>query len=59
MLIRTKNTLKVSKSEPNIPCSHETVNHDNSLKKTKFKQTISNSNSTLDEPVNDTTHISL
>ena len=32
MLIRTKITLKV-KIEPQIPCSHETLNLDNSSKK--------------------------
>ena len=33
MLIRTKTTPKVNKSEPNIPCSHETLIPDNSSKK--------------------------
>ena len=34
MLIRTKITLKVNKSEePSIPCSRETLNLDNSSKK--------------------------
>ena len=32
-IIRTKITVKVDKSEPNIPCSHETLNLGNSLKK--------------------------
>ena len=59
MLIRTKITLKVNKSEPNIPCSHETLGPDNSSKKTKFKKIFLFSNSTLDELFNETTHISL
>ena len=42
MLIRTKITLKVNKSELNIPCSHETLNLDNSSKKAKLKKKLSN-----------------
>ena len=39
MLIQTKITIKVNKSEPNIPFSHETLTLDNSSKKkTKFKK---------------------
>ena len=49
----------MNKSEPNIQCSHETLNLDNSSKKTKFKKIFLISNSTLDELFNDTTHISL
>ena len=30
MLIRTKIALKLNKSEPNIPCSHEILKRDNS-----------------------------
>ena len=40
MLFRTKIKLKVNKSEPNIQCSHETLNLNNSLKKTKFKKNL-------------------
>ena len=60
ILIRTKNTLKVNKSEPNIRCSHETLNLNNSSKKKgNSKKSFNISNSTLDELFNDTTHISL
>ena len=55
----TKIAVKVNKSEPNIPCSHEILNLNNSSKKTKFKKLFSISNSTLDELSNDTTHISV
>ena len=58
-LIPIKITVKVNKSEPNIPCSHETLNLDNSSKKTKSKKNSLISNSMLDELFNDTTHISL
>ena len=37
MFIRTKITIRVNKSEPNIPCSHETLNLDNSSKKNILK----------------------
>ena len=43
MLIRTKITVKVIKSEPNIPCSHETLNPDNSSKKSKLRKNLFNS----------------
>ena len=60
MLFRTKFTLKVNKSEPKIPCSHETFNLDNSSKKNEIqKKMFLISNSTLDELLNDTTHLSL
>ena len=59
MLIRTKITVKVNKSEPYIQCSHENLNLDNSSKKTKLKKIFLILNSTLDELFNDTTHISL
>ena len=59
MLIRTKITVKVNKSEPNIPCSHKTSILDNSSKKMKFKKIFLILNSTLDEVFNDATHISL
>ena len=37
MLIQTKTTLKVNKSELDIPCSHETLNLDKPKKrKSKF-----------------------
>ena len=58
MLFRTKITLKVNKSEPNIQCSHETLNLNNSLKKTKFKKIFIFLSSTLDELFIDTTHSS-
>ena len=38
MLIRTKIPIKVNKSEPSTPCSHETLNLDNSSKNTKFQK---------------------
>ena len=47
MLIQTKITLKVNKSKRNIPCSHETLNLDNSSKKTYLKKIFLSS--TLDE----------
>ena len=49
----------MNKREPNIQCSHESLNLDNSSKKTEFKKIFLISNSTLDELFNDTTHISL
>ena len=42
MLIRTKITLKVNNSEAHIPCSHETLNLDNSSKKDEFQKTLFN-----------------
>ena len=42
MLIRTTITLKVNKSEPNIPCSHETLNLDNSSKKNELQNNLFN-----------------
>ena len=59
MLIRTKITVKVIKSEPNIPCSHETLNPDNSSKKSKLKKIFLIPYSTLEGLFNDTTHSSL
>ena len=50
--------VKVNKSEANIPCSHEILNLDNSLKKAELMKIFLISNSTLDELFNDTTHIS-
>ena len=49
----------MNKSEPNIQCSHETLNLDNSSKKNEIQKIFLISNSTLDELFNDTTHISL
>ena len=40
MLIRTKITVKVNKSAPNIPCSHQTLNLDNSSKKRNSKKSF-------------------
>ena len=39
MLIRTKITLKVNKSEPNIPCSHESLSLG---KSSKIKRNLKN-----------------
>ena len=36
MLIRTKIMVRVNKSEPNIPSSHETLDLDNSPKKNEM-----------------------
>ena len=49
MFIRTEIKLKMNKSEPNIPCSQETLNLKNSSKKTKIKQIFLILNSTLHE----------
>ena len=40
MLIRTKITVRVNKSEPNISCSHETLDLDNSLKKKEIPKNL-------------------
>ena len=40
MLIRTKITVEVNKSTPNIPCSYETFNPDNSSKTAKLKKSF-------------------
>ena len=37
IIIRIKISLKVNKSDPNIPSAHVTLNLDNSSKKSKFK----------------------
>ena len=58
MLIRTKITVKVKKSESNIRCSHETLNLDNTSK-TKIKKIFQILNSTPEELFNDAAHISL
>ena len=42
-----KNTLKVNKIMPNIPCSHKISILDNSSKKPELKETLLISNSTL------------
>ena len=42
MLIRKKITLKVNKSEPNIRCSRETLNLDNSSKKREIQKNLFN-----------------
>ena len=42
MLIRTKVTVKVNKSEPNIPCSYEFLNLDNSSKKNEIQKNLFN-----------------
>ena len=45
MLIRAKITLKVNKSEPNITCSLETLNLENSTKMKEIKKIFLISNS--------------
>ena len=42
MFTRTKITVKVIKSEPNILCSHETLDLNNSSKKLKFQKNLFN-----------------
>ena len=42
MLSRTRITVKVNKSEPNIPCSHETLTLDNSSKKNRNSKHLFN-----------------
>ena len=59
MLILTKITVKVNKSEPNIPCSHKPSILDNSSKKKEIQKIFLILNFTLDELFNDATHISL
>ena len=59
MLIRTKIKLKVNKSEPIIPCSHENLNLGNSSKTNVIQKIFLILNCTLVEFFNDTTHVSL
>ena len=40
--IRTKITVKVNKSEPNIQCSHAILNLDNSSKKNEIQKNLFN-----------------
>ena len=42
MLIRTKITVKVNKSEPNIPCSHKSSILDNSSIKKEIQKNLFN-----------------
>ena len=59
IFIWTKSPLKVNKIMPNITCSRKALTLDNSSKKKEIKTIFGILNSTLDELVNENTHISL